>query len=122
MISACLPKQDLGLDWSYFPLSPQIHTQLSPQDDGTYELIILVISFSSLLIEAPELTLLSSYFLYEQSTETHRCSLGYETEYKSQIYHTKDLVIPHPHLPSYVQVIGRLDDQITLSNSEKTNP
>ncbi|OSD00551.1 acetyl-CoA synthetase-like protein [Trametes coccinea BRFM310] len=37
-------------------------------------------------------------------------------------YATNDLVEPHPTKPNYWKVYGRADEQIILSNGEKTNP
>ncbi|QRW00271.1 calcium transporting ATPase [Ceratobasidium sp. AG-Ba] len=37
-------------------------------------------------------------------------------------YATKDLVLRHPTKPELIKFVGRVDDQITLANGEKTNP
>ncbi|KAI9064759.1 acetyl-CoA synthetase-like protein [Trametes sanguinea] len=37
-------------------------------------------------------------------------------------YATNDLVEPHPTRPNYWKILGRADEQIILSNGEKTNP
>ncbi|CDO77413.1 hypothetical protein BN946_scf184857.g20 [Trametes cinnabarina] len=37
-------------------------------------------------------------------------------------YATNDLLEPHPTKPNYWKVVGRADEQIILSNGEKTNP
>ncbi|EGG00329.1 uncharacterized protein MELLADRAFT_79245 [Melampsora larici-populina 98AG31] len=53
--------------------------------------------------------------------ENGLCSLGFEKEFGPQTYHTSDLLEKHPTRSMY-RLVGRLDDQITLSNSEKINP
>ena len=37
-------------------------------------------------------------------------------------YATSDLVAPHPTQPGLWKIVGRADEQIILSNGEKTNP
>ena len=37
-------------------------------------------------------------------------------------YATSDLVAPHPTQPGLWKIVGRMDEQIILSNGEKTNP
>ncbi|KAG0151602.1 hypothetical protein CROQUDRAFT_712790 [Cronartium quercuum f. sp. fusiforme G11] len=97
-ISTFFSEHFLGNDWEYFEFLPQLTTRLIPQSDGLYhELVIL-------------------------SSDKHRCSLSkIDTELTPQTYHTNDILFKHPTLPLY-RVIGRLDEQIMLSNSEKTNP
>ena len=34
-------------------------------------------------------------------------------------YDTKDLLVPHPTMPGYWKIYGRLDDQIMHSTGEK---
>ncbi|KAH9825107.1 hypothetical protein DFH28DRAFT_942826 [Melampsora americana] len=96
IVSVCLPDPCYGENWEYFQLSPQIKAQLEPHENGLYELVII-------------------------ATDQHRCSLGFEKEFGPQTYHTSDLLEKHPTLSMY-RLVGRLDDQITLSNSEKINP
>ncbi|KIM81361.1 hypothetical protein PILCRDRAFT_821447 [Piloderma croceum F 1598] len=38
------------------------------------------------------------------------------------VYATGDLLMPHPERPGLWKILGRVDDQITHSNGEKTNP
>ncbi|KAG0150440.1 hypothetical protein CROQUDRAFT_38300 [Cronartium quercuum f. sp. fusiforme G11] len=95
-IATCLPEPSLGPNWEYFEISPQITAELIPQGDEVYELVIL-------------------------SSDRHRCSIKFEDDFSPQEYYTKDLLMKHPKLPIY-KLIGRKDEQIILSNSEKTNP
>ncbi|KAH9825153.1 hypothetical protein DFH28DRAFT_1077558 [Melampsora americana] len=96
-ISALLSGSFLGADWEYFEMSPQLTTRLIPHENDLYELVVL-------------------------SSDIHRCSTtAIEPILSSQTFHTNDLLAKHPTLPLY-RVVGRLDDQIMLSNSEKTNP
>lgn len=96
VVSVLLPDPCYGSDWEYFEISPQIKARLDQQENGLYELVII-------------------------ATDQHRCSLGFETEFGPQTYHTSDLLEKHPTRSMY-RLVGRLDDQITLSNSEKINP
>ncbi|KAG0142576.1 hypothetical protein CROQUDRAFT_67074 [Cronartium quercuum f. sp. fusiforme G11] len=96
ILSVCLPDPCLGEDWEYFEIPSQINTQLIPREDGLFELVIL-------------------------SSDKHRCSFTFEKEFGPQTFHTNDLLAKHPTRPLY-RTVGRLDDQIVLSNSEKTNP
>ncbi|EGG05932.1 uncharacterized protein MELLADRAFT_116677 [Melampsora larici-populina 98AG31] len=96
-ISALLSEHCLGENWEYFEMSPQLTTRLIPHENDLLELVIL-------------------------SSDKHRCaSTVIETALSPQTYHTNDLICKHPTLPLY-RVVGRVDDQIMLSNSEKTNP
>ncbi|EGG05935.1 uncharacterized protein MELLADRAFT_107156 [Melampsora larici-populina 98AG31] len=96
-ISALFSDRCLGTDWEYFEMSPQLTTRFIPHENDLYELVVL-------------------------SSDMHRCSTtAIESTLSPQTYHTNDLLAKHPTLPLY-RVVGRLDDQIMLSNSEKTNP
>lgn len=96
-ISALLSEHCLGENWEYFEMSPQLTTRLIPHENDLLELVIL-------------------------SSDRHRCASSViETALTPQTYHTNDLICKHPTLPLY-RVVGRVDDQIMLSNSEKTNP
>ncbi|KAH9825154.1 hypothetical protein DFH28DRAFT_942970 [Melampsora americana] len=96
-ISALLSKDCLGKNWEYFEMSPQLTPRLIPHENDLLELVIL-------------------------SSDRHRCaSTAVDTDLSPQTYHTNDLLRKHPTLSLY-RVVGRVDDQIMLSNSEKTNP
>ncbi|KAI8461765.1 hypothetical protein BY996DRAFT_3658912 [Phakopsora pachyrhizi] len=83
--------------WEYFSFARHITPQLVPRGNNEYELVLL-------------------------SSQNHRSSEEVEgQELTFQAFQTKDLLAKHPTLPLY-RVIGRLDDQIMLSTSEKTNP
>ncbi|EGG00565.1 uncharacterized protein MELLADRAFT_93195 [Melampsora larici-populina 98AG31] len=96
IIATLFPEHPFGDHWEYFEISNQLTYKLIPHDD-LYELVIL-------------------------SSEFHRCSLDHvDKNLDHQVYHTNDLLSKHPFLELY-RIVGRLDDQIILSNSEKTNP
>ncbi|KAG0144881.1 hypothetical protein CROQUDRAFT_723775 [Cronartium quercuum f. sp. fusiforme G11] len=96
-IATQFPKRCLGVNWEYFEISSQLTTRLVPHGENLYELVIL-------------------------SSDRHRCSLAHRfDDFAPQTYHTNDLLSKHPTLPLY-RIVGRKDDQIILSNSEKTNP
>ncbi|KAH9815863.1 hypothetical protein DFH28DRAFT_1220905, partial [Melampsora americana] len=95
-IAKLFPKESLGVNWEYFEMSSQIKPRLKQHGENEYELSIL-------------------------SSDQHRCSLTINDDFGPQIHHTKDLLAKHPTLPLY-RVIGRLDDQITLSDSKKIDP
>ncbi|MBW0473423.1 hypothetical protein O181_013138 [Austropuccinia psidii MF-1] len=83
--------------WEYFEFSPHITYDLIAHGKGEYELVV-------------------------KSSGSHRCALDFEeTELRPQAFHTRDLLLKHPKRPIY-RIIGRIDDQIMLSTSEKTNP
>ncbi|KAM5543840.1 hypothetical protein V8D89_002457 [Ganoderma adspersum] len=88
---------DPGLDWEYFSINYVIDAYMRPAGDGTYELLILAIS---------------------------RCPPRVINDSVDGVdaYATNDLLEPHPTRPGFWKVYGRVDDQIMLSNGEKTNP
>lgn len=96
IIATLFPEHTFGKNWEYFEISNQLTTRLVPHED-LYELVIL-------------------------SSDLHRCSLDHiDHRLSDQVYHTNDLLAKHPFLELY-RIVGRMDDQIMLSNSEKTNP
>ncbi|PIL27162.1 hypothetical protein GSI_10304 [Ganoderma sinense ZZ0214-1] len=86
-----------GLDWEYFGVNYMIDAHMRPAGDGTYELLILA---------------------------TSRCRPRVINDSVDGVdaYATSDLLEPHPTRPGLWKVYGRVDDQIMLSNGEKTNP
>ncbi|QRV95210.1 AMP binding enzyme [Ceratobasidium sp. AG-Ba] len=86
-------------DWVYFKLADTQSAQFIPQQDdqGSYEII-----FVTGMHNKP----------FVLNTEIAGCPA----------YSTKDLVVQHPTKPWLWKLVGRADDQITLSNSEKINP
>ncbi|KAI0634096.1 acetyl-CoA synthetase-like protein [Trametes polyzona] len=86
-----------GLDWEYFQTTPSLSFEFRPHDDDTFELIVL-------------------------SDPKHPLPVV-NTEINGQpAYATNDLVQRHPTKPHLWRVYGRADEQIMLSNGEKTNP
>ncbi|KAI9065204.1 acetyl-CoA synthetase-like protein [Trametes sanguinea] len=86
-----------GMDWAYWTPVRNKQFRFVPRGDNKYEVVVL---------SDPELP------LPVINTEID----GREA------YATNDLVEPHPTKPNYWKVFGRADDQIVLSNGEKTNP
>lgn len=123
-ISLHFPDHSLQENWSYFILSPQLTTRLIPHGDQIYELIILVsppapLSFHKNQWSSSNVPRFESS---KKSSDRHRCSLKKLIKgLEHQEYSTHDLIQKHPRLNLY-RVVGRLDDQIMLSNGEKTNP
>ncbi|KAG8782782.1 hypothetical protein FRC12_020418 [Ceratobasidium sp. 428] len=94
----CYPGYD-PRDWIYLKFSDRTHVHFAPQYDeqNSHELIFVAgPNHKPLVINA-------------------------EIDGKPA-YSTKDLVVPHPAKPELWRLVGRADDQITLSNGEKINP
>ncbi|RPD79527.1 acetyl-CoA synthetase-like protein [Lentinus tigrinus ALCF2SS1-7] len=89
--------ESLGMDWAYFRFTTWIDALQVDQGDGKYEIVVL----------SPE-----------------DCPLNVvNTKIGGQdAYETNDLVVRHPDKPYLWKLYGRKDDQIILSNGEKTNP
>ncbi|KAG8708012.1 hypothetical protein FRC09_001485 [Ceratobasidium sp. 395] len=94
----CPPGYD-PRDWIYFQFSPQMNVKLVPQYDeqGSHEVYFLL---------GPD----NKPFVINSSLDG------------TPAYSTKDLVAPHPKKQGLWKLVGRADDQITLSNGEKINP
>ncbi|KAI0739414.1 acetyl-CoA synthetase-like protein [Daedaleopsis nitida] len=90
-------RPDPGMDWPYWDLTPGTQAFFRPAGDNTYEVVVL----SSVNLPLPK-------------TNT---KVG-----DKDAYATSDLVVPHPSKPGLWKIIGRADEQIILSNGEKTNP
>ncbi|QRV80640.1 AMP binding enzyme [Ceratobasidium sp. AG-Ba] len=86
-------------DWVYFKLADTQNAQFIPQHDeqGSHEIIFVTGPHNEPFI---------------LNAEVDGCPA----------YSTKDLVVQHPTKPCLWKLVGRADDQITLSNSEKINP
>ncbi|OBZ76703.1 Linear gramicidin synthase subunit D [Grifola frondosa] len=95
VMNVYLPK--CGGDWDYFRFSELYRPVLLPFPDGQYELIIT-------------------------SHEIHTPSVINTKVGGRDGYNTNDLLVPHPTKPDMWKILGRADDQIMLSNGEKTNP
>ncbi|KAH9895845.1 acetyl-CoA synthetase-like protein [Cubamyces lactineus] len=86
-----------GMDWQYWTPSPTLNVKFLPRDDNTFEVVVM---------SRPDYPL--------PATNT--------TIDGQDGYATSDLVQPHPTKPNLWRIYGRADEQIILSNGEKTNP
>ncbi|RDX43676.1 acetyl-CoA synthetase-like protein [Lentinus brumalis] len=86
-----------GMDWQYWSVAPDVECLFRPMGDETFEVVVL---------SPPDRPL--------PKTNT---KIG-----DRDAYATSDLVIRHPTKPDLWKIIGRIDEQIVLSNGEKTNP
>ncbi|TFK80331.1 acetyl-CoA synthetase-like protein [Polyporus arcularius HHB13444] len=86
-----------GMDWPYFSITPWLRSVEQEFSDGMFEIVVL-------------------------SSPDHPLSVVNTKVGNTDAYATGDLVEPHPTKPGLWKVFGRKDDQIVLSNGEKTNP
>ncbi|KAH9939795.1 acetyl-CoA synthetase-like protein [Epithele typhae] len=86
-----------GLDWLYWTPSPSTRCEFMPVGDGTFE----VVAYSDPRHPLPKTN----------------GKIG-----EHDVYETNDLAVPHPTKPNFWKIVGRADEQIILSNGEKTNP
>ncbi|CDO73877.1 hypothetical protein BN946_scf185016.g34 [Trametes cinnabarina] len=86
-----------GMDWAYWTPSPKLRVRFLPRGDNQYEVAVV----------SPR----------EYPLPAINTTIDGETAYA-----TSDLVEPHPTKPNLWKIIGRGDEQIILSNGEKTNP
>ncbi|TFK81602.1 acetyl-CoA synthetase-like protein [Polyporus arcularius HHB13444] len=87
----------LGMDWAYFRFTTWVDAVPVAQGDGKYEVVVL----------SPE----------DCPLNVVNTKIG-----EQDAFATNDLVVPHPTIPGLWKLYGRKDDQIILSNGEKTNP
>ncbi|KAI0060400.1 acetyl-CoA synthetase-like protein [Artomyces pyxidatus] len=87
-------------EWEYFKLSSHLSIEMLPQD-GMDDL------FEPVVVQTP---------FYKPNVINTVSSDG------RPAYRTNDLLQRHPRNPSLWKIYGRADDQIMLSNGEKTNP
>ncbi|KAI8995249.1 acetyl-CoA synthetase-like protein [Trametes punicea] len=92
-----LVRPNPGMDWPYWTPTPSLNVKFLPRDDNTYEVVILSPSESPLPAVNTKVDGLDAYA-------------------------SSDLVVPHPTKPNLWKIFGRADEQIILSNGEKTNP
>ncbi|EJT96911.1 acetyl-CoA synthetase-like protein, partial [Dacryopinax primogenitus] len=93
LIFKLVPKNPLtGTEWSYSTFSSDLSYIMVPDVNGSYKLVI-------------------------RDTDKHGTSVFTEPG----AFDTNDLLEPHPTKPGYWKIIGRADDQIMMSNGEKTN-
>ncbi|KAI0702388.1 acetyl-CoA synthetase-like protein [Cerioporus squamosus] len=86
-----------GMDWEYWTVTVSIECVFRPVDKDTYE--VFVLSPKDLPLPKPN------------------TKIG-----DRDAYATSDLVVPHPTKSGLWKIVGRADEQIILSNGEKTNP
>ncbi|KAI0643270.1 acetyl-CoA synthetase-like protein [Trametes meyenii] len=90
-------RRNPGMDWEYYVPTPTLSMKYLPREDNKFELVVL---------SPPENPLPAA-----------------NTKIDGQdAYSTSDLVEPHPTKPNLWRIVGRADEQIMLSNGEKTNP
>ncbi|PIL37207.1 hypothetical protein GSI_00900 [Ganoderma sinense ZZ0214-1] len=85
------------MDWAYFQLNPLLDQRVIDAGEGRFELIV---------VSDPEMPLPILNTKFEGK----------------DAYATNDILDQHPSRPGWYKYYGRLDDQIILSNGEKTNP
>ncbi|KAI0332229.1 acetyl-CoA synthetase-like protein [Cubamyces sp. BRFM 1775] len=89
--------QKNGKDWSYWTPTPSKPVKFVPQGDNKFEVVVV--------------------------SPPHMPLPAVNTKLDGQdAYATSDLVEPHPTKPDLWRIFGRADEQIILSNGEKTNP
>ncbi|KAI9056494.1 acetyl-CoA synthetase-like protein [Trametes sanguinea] len=86
-----------GLDWPYWTPVSTKEVKFVPREDNKFEVVVLA---------NPEVPL---------------SAINTQLDGRDA-YATSDLVEPHPTKPNYWRIFGRADEQIILSNGEKTNP
>ncbi|KAI0759226.1 acetyl-CoA synthetase-like protein [Trametes elegans] len=96
MMSA-IAREHPGADWEYFKLSPMHRCIFVPQEDGRREVVVLSDPESPLSVVNANVN-------------------------GQDAYATNDIVEPHPTEPGLWRLYGRIDEQVILSNGEKTNP
>ncbi|KAI0050773.1 acetyl-CoA synthetase-like protein [Auriscalpium vulgare] len=100
-LSAFIPAEIPNIQhWNYFPLASHVEFDMIPQE-GSDELFEPVI----------------------MATPTYMpCVINYERTDGRRGYRTGDILHRLPHDHNLWRVYGRVDEQIMLSNGEKTNP
>ncbi|KZT61228.1 acetyl-CoA synthetase-like protein [Calocera cornea HHB12733] len=88
-------KKDDPMDWNYGQLYPTVRVNLIPEGNNLYRLVVL-------------------------DCDEHPIAVYNRPD--SRAFDTNDLLQRHPTKKSLWKVIGRADDQIMMSNGEKTNP
>ncbi|KAI1798469.1 acetyl-CoA synthetase-like protein [Ganoderma leucocontextum] len=86
-----------GKDWEYFQINPQHEAVLVDKGDNKSELVVL-------------------------SPQDAPIPVANTTLNGKDAYASNDLLEPHPTRAGWWRYYGRVDDQIILSNGEKTNP
>ncbi|KAH9933970.1 acetyl-CoA synthetase-like protein [Epithele typhae] len=96
-IISSLMRPNPGMDWGYFLPRKAKRMIFRPATDGFLEPVVV-------------------------GDETHFIAQANTTEDGLDAYATTDLAKPHPTIPGMWKIVGRMDEQIVLSNGEKTNP
>ncbi len=106
-----------GMDWVYWSVTAGLKTVFRPIEDGTYEVVILVSAPSQPSARA------RIYANENVQSEPDVPLPVLNTKVDGQdAYSMNDLAVPHPTRPGLWRIVGRADEQIVLSNGEKTNP
>ncbi|KAI9058948.1 acetyl-CoA synthetase-like protein [Trametes sanguinea] len=92
-----LMRPNPGMDWEYVSPLSYVEIKYIPAGDNVYELVVL-------------------------SSAENPLPVVNTTVNGREGYATKDLIEFHPSNPKLWRVYGRADEQIMLSNGEKTNP
>ncbi|TBU28871.1 acetyl-CoA synthetase-like protein [Dichomitus squalens] len=87
-----------SMDWGYFSITPWIQSTVRDAGDGKFEIVVL-----------------------QSSSDCPLPVVNLKID-GVDAYATNDLVIPHPTRKGLWKLYGRMDEQIVLSNGEKTNP
>ncbi|EJT96901.1 acetyl-CoA synthetase-like protein, partial [Dacryopinax primogenitus] len=85
-----------GKEWMYAPFMPHLGVKLIDEGNNAYRLVLM------------------------ETSNFHVAVSNFDAEVRA--FDTNDLLEPHPTRAGYWKVIGRADDQIMMSNGEKTNP
>ncbi|KZT61198.1 acetyl-CoA synthetase-like protein [Calocera cornea HHB12733] len=88
-------KKEDPMDWNYGKLYPDMPVNLIPEGDNFYRLVVL-------------------------DSDEHPIAVYNRPDIKA--FDTYDLLEQHPTRKNMWKLIGRADDQIMMSNGEKTNP
>ncbi|KZO93861.1 acetyl-CoA synthetase-like protein [Calocera viscosa TUFC12733] len=88
-------KKDNPMDWNYGQLHADMQVKLIPEANGLYRIIVL-------------------------DSDAHPIAVYNQPDIKA--FDTNDLLEQHPTKKDLWKVVGRADDQIMMSNGEKTNP
>ena len=103
------------MDWPYWSVTAGLRSVFRPIGDGTYEVVILVSTLGDRLLT-------HSYELPGQSDPDAPLPVLNTKVDGQDAYSINDLTAPHPTRPGLWRIVGRADEQIVLSNGEKTNP
>ncbi|KZO93858.1 acetyl-CoA synthetase-like protein [Calocera viscosa TUFC12733] len=87
--------KDDPMDWNYGRLHPDMQVKLIPEGDSLYRLVVL---------------------------DSHAHPIAASNQPDIKAFDTNDLLEQHPTKQNLWRIIGRADDQIMMSNGEKTNP